>query len=103
MKQRTGYAPTLVTAGILAGCMINPIYLPGQYSTARLEDGRFEIRMAYSKLEELGGRGSAQLDSFVRSAVIKEGLCPDGFSVSDPRAIQGYVSIVGYCRAASKV
>lgn len=78
--------------------MVNPRYLPEQHSTTRLADGRFSIAVAPEKYSELGGKGSAQLESFIRASLAKEGLCSSGFITDDPVPVRGYVSIVGRCR-----
>jgi hypothetical protein len=79
--------------------MVNPSYLPERYSTTRLTDGRFQIAVASAKYAELGGKGSAQLDAFVRSTVAKEAVCPGSFTTAEPVFAQGYVSIVVRCNS----
>jgi hypothetical protein len=80
--------------------MINPRYLPDQYSATRLADGRLAIALAPDKYTELGGKGSTGVESFVRTAVAKEGACPEGFSAAEPMLVRGYISIVVRCTSA---
>ena len=82
-----------------AGCMINPHYLPESYSAARLADGRISLTLAPEKYEQLGGKGSSGLNSFVTAAVAKEGACPNGFIAAEPMPVRGYVHIVVTCKA----
>jgi hypothetical protein len=79
--------------------MVNPSYLPDQYSTTRLADGRVALALAPDKYAELGGKDSPGLESFVRTAVAKEGACPEGYSATDPMPVRGYVSIVVRCNS----
>jgi hypothetical protein len=97
------YRATLASgvAAIAGGCMINPLYLPDQYSVTTLADGRFEVAISPDKYKEFGGTGNISFDTFVRSAVAKKGLCANGFKTSEPQFVRGYVSIVGECRVKS--
>lgn len=80
--------------------MINPRYLPNQYSMTRLTDGRLSIALASAKYSELRGKGSADFEAFVGRSVAKEGACPNGFLAEDPVPVGGYVSIVIRCSSA---
>jgi hypothetical protein len=99
MKERTRLASVLMAAALLVGCMVNPAYLPDQYSSTRLTDGRVALALAPDKYAELGGKGSPGLESFVRNALAKEGACPEGYSAADPMPVRGYVSIVVSCKS----
>jgi hypothetical protein len=81
----------------VSGCMVNPGYLPENYSATRLNDGRLSISVAPGKYTQLGGQGSDQLKAFVLSVVAKEGVCSNGFTTTDPIPVRGYVSIVVSC------
>jgi hypothetical protein len=83
----------------IAGCMVSPRYLPDSYSVSRLADGRLSIALAPEKYEQLGGKGSSEVNSFIAAAVAKEGACPDGFTTVEPMPVRGYVHIVVTCKA----
>ena len=87
----------LIAATVVGGCMINPRYFSDQHSTTQLTDGRLEIALAPEKSAQLGGKGSAQLDSFIRTTVTKERVCPNGFTTAEPVPVRGCVSIIVKC------
>lgn len=78
--------------------MINPMYLPEKYSTTHLTDGRLSIRIAPEKYEQLSGKPTSELNSFVASVVAKEGVCPEGFTAAEPMRVRGYVHILVTCK-----
>ena len=82
---------------LLSGCMVNPAYLPDQYSTARLADGRLRIAISPEKHSQLVASGGKELDAFVATVVSKEKMCPNGFTTTEGTA-RGYVSIVVTCK-----
>jgi hypothetical protein len=82
----------------LAGCMVNPVYLPEKYSTAHLTDGRLSISIAPEKYEQLGGKQTSELSSFVASVVARERVCPEGFTAAEPMPVRGYVHILVRCK-----
>ena len=95
--RRMVYATVVLISA--AGCMINPRYLPDGYSAARLADGRLSLNLAYEKYEQLGGKGSSGLNSFIASAVAKQRMCVNDFTVDEPMPARGYVHILVTCRA----
>lgn len=94
--KRLGF--TMAVLAMTAGCMINPRYFPESYSASRLTDGRLSLALAPEKYEQLGGKGSSGLKSFIAKAVSKEGACPDGFTTAEPMPARGYVHIVVTCK-----
>lgn len=99
------YAAIVVLALASAGCMINPRYLPDQYSfTVMADRTRYDFALSiYSgKFEELGGPESPKLDALINTEVRKAGICPKGYVVADHGYIQGgYRSIVGKCKSSA--
>lgn len=77
--------------------MINPTYLPEQYSIKKLADGRIEIALDPDKYKDLGGKGSPQLEAFLHMAVEEKRACSHGVTLSEPQPVWGYVSIIGQC------
>jgi hypothetical protein len=82
----------------LFGCMVNPMYLSEKYSSTRLTDGRLSIALAPEKYNELGGKHSPALDSFIEAVVAEKKACVDGFTAAEPMPVRGYVSIVITCK-----
>jgi hypothetical protein len=86
-----------------AGCIMNPRYLPGQYSFSRLKapDQDFVLRIDYEKLQQIGGPNGAELHSLVTSEVQKAGICSNGYRIVQDGAASGYVYFVGKCKAST--